>query len=68
MSINPAAVRATYKGVIMSKKELESALDWVGLDYLVRQTSDKEQTQVTINTSDISLLVDLLVAGAKEVL
>jgi hypothetical protein len=68
VSINPAAVRATYKGVIMSKKELESALDWVGLDYLVRQTSDKEQTQVTINTSDISLLVDLLVAGAKEVL
>jgi hypothetical protein len=52
----------------MSKKELESALDWVGLDYLVRQTSDKEQTQVTINTSDILLLVDLLVAGAKEVL
>ncbi len=68
MSINPAAVRATYIGVIMSKKELESALDWVGLDYLVRQTSDKEQTQVTINTSDILLLVDLLVAGAKEVL
>ena len=52
----------------MSKKELESALDWAGIDYLVRQTSDKSQTQITIESSQIGLLVDLLIAGAKEVL
>jgi hypothetical protein len=52
----------------MSTKDLIDALDWVGLDYHVAQTKDKEQTQITINTSDISLLVDLLLAGAKEVL
>ena len=52
----------------MGKKDLIDALDWVGLDYHVGQTSDKEQTQVTINTSQIGLLVDLLIAGAKDVL
>ena len=52
----------------MSKKELESALDWVGIDYFVRQTSDKEQTQITIDSSQIGLLVELLVEGAKGVL
>lgn len=51
----------------MSKKALEDALDWAGIDYLVRQTEDKEQTQITISSEQIALLVDLLVAGTKTV-
>lgn len=45
--------------------ELEKALDWVGIDYLVRQTADKEQTQVTINTEDLEKLVNLIVTGSR---
>lgn len=52
----------------MSKKDLIDALDWVGIDYNVRQTADKEQTQITINSTQIGLLVELLVEGAKGVL
>lgn len=47
-------------------KELERALDWVGIDYLVRQTADKEQTQITINTADVARLVEYIVTGSKH--
>lgn len=46
-------------------KQLEQAFDWVGIDYLVRQTADMEQTQITINTADIDRLVNYLVTGSK---
>jgi hypothetical protein len=46
--------------------QLEQAFDWVGIDYLVRQTEDKEQTQITINTNDIGRLVDYIVTGSKH--
>lgn len=47
-------------------KELEKAFDWVGIDYLVRQTADKEQTQITINTADVARLVEYIVTGSKH--
>jgi low affinity Fe/Cu permease len=50
----------------MDKKQLEDALDWVGIDYLVRQTDDKEQTQVTINSTDARRLAQLIQVGSKH--
>jgi hypothetical protein len=50
----------------MSSKQLEDALDWVGIDYLVRQTDDKEQTQVTINSTDVRRLAQLIQVGSKH--
>ena len=50
----------------MTAQDLADALDWVGIDYSVRQTECKEQTRITINTTDISRLVDLLISGAKH--
>jgi hypothetical protein len=46
--------------------ELEKVLDWVGIDYLVRQTADKEQTQVTINTEDLHRLASLIYQGSRH--
>ena len=46
--------------------QLEQAFDWVGIDYLVLQTEDKEQTQININSSDIGRLVDYIVTGSKH--
>jgi DNA uptake protein ComE-like DNA-binding protein len=46
--------------------QLQQAFDWVGIDYLVRQTEDKEQTQITINTADVARLVDYIVTGSKH--
>ena len=45
---------------------LQDALDWVGIDYLVRQTDDKEQTQVTINSTDARRLAQLIQVGSKH--
>ena len=45
---------------------LQDALDWVGIDYLVRQTDDKEQTQVTINSTDAKRLAQLIQVGSKH--
>ena len=45
---------------------LQQALDWVGIDYLVRQTDDKEQTQVTIKSTDINRLARLIQLGSKH--
>ena len=45
---------------------LQDALDWVGIDYLVRQTDDKEQTQVTINSTDARRLARLIQVGSKH--
>jgi len=45
---------------------LQDALDWIGIDYLVRQTDDKEQTQVTINSTDARRLAQLLQVGSKH--
>ena len=50
----------------MSKKQLADALDWAGIDYLVKQTADKEQTQVTINSVDMARLADLIQLGVKH--
>lgn len=47
-------------------KELAQAFDWVGIDYLVRQTDDKEQTQITINTDDLPRLVEYIMTGSKH--
>lgn len=46
-------------------KTLQDALDWAGIDYLVRQTTDKEQTQITIMTADADRLADLIVTGSR---
>ena len=46
--------------------ELESVLDWIGIDYLVRQTADKEQTQVTISSTDLERLASLIYLGSKH--
>ena len=45
---------------------LQDALDWVGIDYLVKQTDDKEQTQVTIKSTDIYRLARLIQVGSKH--
>jgi low affinity Fe/Cu permease len=45
---------------------LQDALDWVGIDYLLRQTDDKEQTQVTINSTDARRLAQLIQVGSKH--
>ena len=50
----------------MSSEQLGNALDWVGMDYLVRQTDDKEQTQVTINSTDAARLARLIQVGSKH--
>ena len=47
-------------------EQLEQAFDWVGIDRAIRQTEDKEQTQITINTTDLARLVDYIVTGAKH--
>ena len=47
-------------------KQLEQAFDWVGIDYAIRQTADKEQTQITINTADLDRLVEYIITGSKH--
>ena len=48
----------------MSKKQLQDALDWAGIDYHVAVAFD--QAKITINEADMARLAELIQVGSKH--